>query len=88
MFWPMFFLTFAFCGVAVLGVLAVRVGLEVRRFSRAVGDGSERITRAAESLEQAAAPLAGRAAATTDRAASAPVRAGGDRAEKDGPSSD
>ncbi|MGH3313202.1 MAG: hypothetical protein ACRDP3_21880 [Streptomyces sp.] len=64
MLWPMFFLVLAFCGIAVLGVLAVRVGLEVRRFSRAVGDGSERITRAAEDLERAALPLAGRAGVT------------------------
>jgi hypothetical protein len=64
MLWPMLFLAFAFCGVAVLGVLAVRVGLEVRRFSRAVGDSAERITRAAEDLERAAVPLAGRAGAT------------------------
>ncbi|GGO45316.1 hypothetical protein GCM10012287_12940 [Streptomyces daqingensis] len=64
MLWPMFFLALAFCGIAVLGVLAVRVGLEVRRFTRAVGDSSERITRAAEELERAAGPLAGRAGAT------------------------
>jgi len=63
MLWPMFFLALAFCGIAVLGVLAVRVGLEVRRFTRAVGDSSERITRAAEDLERAAVPLAGRAGA-------------------------
>lgn len=55
MLWPMLFLTLAFAGVAVLGVLAVRVGLEVRRFTRAVGDGSERIARAADDLENAAA---------------------------------
>lgn len=61
MLWPMFFLVLAFCGIAVLGVLAVRVGLEVQRFSRAVGDSSERITRAAENLERAAVPLAARA---------------------------
>lgn len=61
MLWPMVFLTLAFCGIAVLGVLAVRVGLEVRRFSRAVGDSSERITVAAENLERAATPLATRA---------------------------
>lgn len=63
MLWPMFFLVLAFLGIAVLGVLAVRVGLEVQRFSRAVGDGSERITRAADDLERAAVPLAGRAGA-------------------------
>ncbi|ARQ71649.1 hypothetical protein [Streptomyces marincola] len=60
MFWPMFQLTLAFCGVAVLGVLAVRVGVEVRRFARAVGDSTERITRAMEDLERSAAPLAAR----------------------------
>ena len=55
MLWPMLFLVLAFAGTAVLGVLAVRVGLEVRRFARAVGDGSERISRAADDLERAAA---------------------------------
>lgn len=58
MLWPMFFLVLAFCGTVVLGVLAVRVALEVQRFSRAVGDGSERITRAAEDLERATASCA------------------------------
>ncbi|MCT2588701.1 hypothetical protein LHJ74_01875 [Streptomyces sp. N2-109] len=53
MLWPMFFLVLAFCGIAVLGLLAVRVALEVRRFSRAVGDGSERVARAADDLERA-----------------------------------
>ncbi|MDT0442910.1 hypothetical protein [Streptomyces johnsoniae] len=60
MFWPMFQLVLAFCGVAVLGVLAVRVGIEVRRFSRAVGDSAERISRAKEELERSAAPLVAR----------------------------
>ncbi|MDT0345664.1 hypothetical protein [Streptomyces litchfieldiae] len=63
MFWPMFQLGLAFCGVAVLGVLAVRVGIEVRRFSRAVGDSAERIGRAVEELERSAEPLAARAGA-------------------------
>jgi hypothetical protein len=58
MLWPMFFLVLAFAGIAVLGVLAVRVGLEVRRFSAAVGDSSERIARAADDLEHAAASCA------------------------------
>lgn len=53
----------AFLGVAVLGVLAVRVGLEAHRFSRAVGDSTERIHRAAGDLERAAGPLAARAGA-------------------------
>jgi hypothetical protein len=60
MLWSMFFLVLAFCGIVVLGVLAVRVGLEVRRFSQAVGDSAERITRAAEDLERSATPLAAR----------------------------
>ncbi len=60
MFWPMVQLALAFAGVVVLGVLGVRVGVEVRRFSRAVGDSAERIGRAAEELERAAAPLAAR----------------------------
>ncbi|TDC23454.1 hypothetical protein E1265_12665 [Streptomyces sp. 8K308] len=63
MFWPMFQLALAFLGVAVLGVLAVLVGVEVRRFARAVGDGAERISRAADDLERAAAPLATRGGA-------------------------
>lgn len=63
MLWPMFYLVLAFCGIAVLGVLAVRVGLEVRHLTRAVGDGAERITRAAEDLERSAVPLAERAGA-------------------------
>jgi hypothetical protein len=54
MLWSMLYLTLAFAGIAVLGVLAVRVGLEVRRFAHAVGDGSERIARAADELEHAA----------------------------------
>lgn len=78
MLWPMFFLTLAFCGTAVLGVLAVRVGLEVRRLSRAVGDSSERITLAAEDLERAA----GAHAASASRTADVP----GLRRERDGAS--
>lgn len=58
MFWPMLHLALAFCGVAVLGVLGVLVGVRVRRFSLAVADGSERIARAAGELEEAAVPLA------------------------------
>ncbi|MDT0269953.1 hypothetical protein RM844_27100 [Streptomyces sp. DSM 44915] len=60
MFWPMSQVALAFAGVAVLGVLAVRVGLEVRRLSRAVGESAERISRAAADLERAAGPLAAR----------------------------
>ncbi|WP_432092620.1 hypothetical protein [Streptomyces sp. bgisy100] len=58
MLWPMIAVALAFCGTAVLGVLAIRVGLEVRRLARQVADSSERISRAAEDLERAAVPLA------------------------------
>ncbi|WP_052850716.1 hypothetical protein [Streptomyces avicenniae] len=63
MFWPMFQLTLAFLGVAVLGVLGVRVGVEARRFARAVAASSERIGAAAETLERSAAPLVARGGA-------------------------
>ncbi|GAA3071296.1 hypothetical protein GCM10020000_64890 [Streptomyces olivoverticillatus] len=43
-------------------MLAVRVFAEVRRLSRAVAEGSQRITRAAEDLERAATPLAAQTA--------------------------
>jgi hypothetical protein len=64
MFWPMLAIALAFCGIAVLGVFALRVFVEVRRLARQVAESSARITRAAEELEQAATPLAGHAAAT------------------------
>ncbi|MBW1602145.1 hypothetical protein JJV70_08455 [Streptomyces sp. JJ66] len=67
MLWPMFFLVLACCGIAVLGVLGVRVALQVRRLSQAVGDGAERIARATEDLERAAAPLAARTRSLTGR---------------------
>ncbi|MFH8368245.1 hypothetical protein [Streptomyces sp. NPDC018031] len=58
MFWPMLAITLAFCGIAVLGVLAMRVFLEVRRLSRQIAESSRRINRAVEDLERAAVPLA------------------------------
>ncbi|OPF71858.1 hypothetical protein VT50_0232625 [Streptomyces antioxidans] len=57
MLWPMLALALAFCGIAVLTVLSVRVHTEVRRLARQVSDSSQRITRAAEDLERASAPL-------------------------------
>jgi len=57
MLWPMLALTLAFCGIAVLAVLSVRVYAEVRRLARQVSDSSARITRAAENLERATEPL-------------------------------
>ncbi|MEV6027282.1 hypothetical protein [Streptomyces sp. NPDC052036] len=53
MFWPMFAVALGFVGLAVLGVLAVRVFLEAQRLGRQVSDAAARINRAAEELEQA-----------------------------------
>ncbi|MEU8683309.1 hypothetical protein [Streptomyces sp. NPDC048611] len=61
MLWPMIAIALGFAGIAVLGVLAVRVFVEVRRLARQVGATSERIQRASEDLERAALPLASRA---------------------------
>lgn len=53
MFWPMFAVAVGFLGLAVLGVLAVRVFLEAQRLGRQVARSAERINRAAEDLERA-----------------------------------
>ncbi|MFJ6790500.1 hypothetical protein ACWDBF_33065 [Streptomyces angustmyceticus] len=58
MLWPMIAIALGFAGIAVLGVLAVRVFAEVRRLARQVEATSGRIQRAAEDLERAAVPLA------------------------------
>ncbi|MEW9519032.1 hypothetical protein [Streptomyces tubercidicus] len=60
MLWPMIAIALGFAGIAVLGVLAVRVFVEVRRLAHQVGATSERIQRASEDLERAALPLASR----------------------------
>ncbi|MFJ2258838.1 hypothetical protein ACIOKD_10895 [Streptomyces sp. NPDC087844] len=53
MFWPMFAIAVGFLGIAVLGVLAVRVFLEAERLGRQVDESARRISRAAEDLEHA-----------------------------------
>ncbi|MGW0914237.1 hypothetical protein ACWD1Z_21160 [Streptomyces sp. NPDC002784] len=58
MFWPMFAIAVGFLGLAVLGVLAVRVFLEAQRLGRQVADSTRRINRAAEDLERAAVSTA------------------------------
>ncbi|MEV7391116.1 MULTISPECIES: hypothetical protein [Streptomyces] len=58
MFWPMFAVAVGFVGLAVLGVLAVRVFLEARRLGAQVAESARRINRAAEDLERAAASTA------------------------------
>ncbi|AZS70915.1 hypothetical protein DDE74_08145 [Streptomyces lydicus] len=60
MLWPMIAIALGFAGIAVLGILAVRVFVEVRRLARQVGATSERIQQASEDLERAAVPLASR----------------------------
>ncbi|MCX5076315.1 hypothetical protein ABT144_11875 [Streptomyces sp. NPDC002039] len=58
MLWPMLAIALGFLGVAVLGVLAVRVFVQVRRLSGQVADASRRITEASGDLERAASDLA------------------------------
>lgn len=54
MLWPMIAVALGFLGIAVLGVLAIRVFLEAQRLGRQVAATTERISRAAEDLERAA----------------------------------
>ncbi|MEU2157446.1 hypothetical protein ABZ532_20905 [Streptomyces sp. NPDC019396] len=58
MFWPMLAIALGFLGIAVLGVLGIRVFLEAQRLARQVTRATERIDRAAQDLEQSAARLA------------------------------
>ncbi|MET8245263.1 hypothetical protein ABZV31_13160 [Streptomyces sp. NPDC005202] len=53
MFWPMFAVAAGFLGLAVLGVLAVRVFVEAQRLGKQVSESARRINRAAEDLERA-----------------------------------
>ncbi|MGW5126104.1 hypothetical protein ACWEQ7_19020 [Streptomyces sp. NPDC004069] len=53
MFWAMFAVAAGFVGLAVLGVLAVRVFVEAQRLGRQVTESARRINRAAEELERA-----------------------------------
>ncbi|MDT9692878.1 hypothetical protein Q5762_32075 [Streptomyces sp. P9(2023)] len=57
MFWPMLAIALGFLGVAVLGVLGIKVFLEAQRLGRQVTHTTERINRAAEELERAAEDL-------------------------------
>ncbi|GAA3100290.1 hypothetical protein ACFQ0X_35160 [Streptomyces rectiviolaceus] len=54
MFWAMLAIAAGFCGLAVLGVLAIRVFVEAQRLSSQVTETTQRINRAAEDLEAAA----------------------------------
>ncbi|MBY8884405.1 MULTISPECIES: hypothetical protein [Streptomycetaceae] len=61
MLWLFVWTGLAFCGIAVLGVLAIRVHLEVRRLSASIAAGSRAIAGAAEEFQRTAEPLAVRA---------------------------
>lgn len=58
MFWPMLAIALGFLGIAVLGVLAIKVFVEAQRLGRQVTRTTQRINRAAEDLERAATNLA------------------------------
>ncbi|PRH78406.1 hypothetical protein C6N75_15080 [Streptomyces solincola] len=58
MFWPMLAIALGFAGIAVLGVLGIRVFTEAERLGRQVAHSTSRINRAAEELERAAADAA------------------------------
>lgn len=58
MFWAMLAVAVGFCGLAVLGVLAVKVFVEAQRLGRQVTETTRQINRAAEDLERAAAGAA------------------------------
>jgi hypothetical protein len=61
MLWLYLCTALAFCGIAVLGVLGIRVYVAAERLARQVGDGSRRIASAAEECQRSAEPLATRA---------------------------
>ncbi|MCH0539439.1 hypothetical protein I3F58_07650 [Streptomyces sp. MUM 203J] len=58
MLWPMLAVALGFLGIAVLGVLGIRVFIEARRLGRQVTDATQRLGRAADDLERAATGLA------------------------------
>ncbi|MFF6778167.1 hypothetical protein ACFY8W_32100 [Streptomyces sp. NPDC012637] len=58
MFWPMLAIALGFLGIAVLGILGIKVFLEAQRLGRQVARTTQRIHQAAEDLEKAAADLA------------------------------
>ncbi|MGW1886196.1 hypothetical protein [Streptomyces sp. NPDC002133] len=58
MFWPMLAIALGFLGIAVLGVLGIRVFLEAQRLGRQVARTTALIHDAAEELEESATRLA------------------------------
>ncbi|MEU6825132.1 hypothetical protein ABZ921_31285 [Streptomyces atriruber] len=58
MFWAMLAIAAGFLGLAVLGVLAIKVFVEAQRLGHQVTETTRKINRAAEDLEKAAAGVA------------------------------
>ncbi|MEU7027456.1 hypothetical protein ACF065_09870 [Streptomyces sp. NPDC015232] len=58
MFWPMLAVALGFLGIAVLGVLGIKVFLEAQRLGRHVARATDRIQQVSEDLERAALDLA------------------------------
>jgi hypothetical protein len=67
MVWIFAFTGLAFCGIAVLGVLGVRVYLATARLARQIDDSSRAFAGAADRFQAAAEPLAARAGEVTRR---------------------
>jgi hypothetical protein len=61
MLWVFVCTALAFCGIAVLGVLGIRVYVEAGRLARQIGDSSAALESAAERFQRTAEPLASRA---------------------------
>ncbi|MDI5966966.1 hypothetical protein POF50_033510 [Streptomyces sp. SL13] len=61
MLWLMLCTALAFCGIAVLGVLGVRVYLETGRLARQIAASSQALGTAADRFQRTAEPLAARA---------------------------
>lgn len=57
MLWPMLAVALGFLGIAVLGVLGIRVFIEAQRLGRQVTDATQRLGSAADDLERAATGL-------------------------------
>lgn len=67
MLWIFVCTALAFCGIAVLGVLGVRVYLEAGRLARQIGESSQALGTAAERFQRTAEPLAARTGDLTRR---------------------
>ncbi len=61
MLWLYLCTALAFCGIAVLGILGIRVHRETERLARQVAEGSRAIGTAAQRFAATAEPLAARA---------------------------